>query len=161
MNRELERLIYREARLLDEWQLDDWLSLYSEDATYWLPIEETSDPRDAPSIIYETKAILRMRVEQLLRETRPSQTPRSEIVRYITNLNIDAESEGSAKARYNLLAVELRSGDWRQRGLGEKRIFAARCTADVERRDGQWLFVRKRIVLVDRRQPVEGLSFIL
>ena len=44
MTRSLEKLIFLEARLLDEGKLDDWLALYSEEGTYWVPIDENADP---------------------------------------------------------------------------------------------------------------------
>ena len=33
----VEDLLYEEADLLDRWQLDDWLALYTEDAHYYVP----------------------------------------------------------------------------------------------------------------------------
>jgi 3-phenylpropionate/cinnamic acid dioxygenase small subunit len=154
----LQNLIFREARLLDAWQLDDWLALYSQDATYWLPIDERADPGTATSLVYETRQILEMRVEQLMRESRLSQTPRSEIMRVVSNVEIDA---AGLSAEFCLLALEVRSGDWRQRGLGQKRTFAGRCRMEFREEAEGLRIVRKQIVLLDRRQPIEGLSFIL
>ena len=34
---EAQRLIYLEAELLDEWRLDDWLKLYTDDMLYLVP----------------------------------------------------------------------------------------------------------------------------
>ncbi len=34
---EAQRLIYLEAELLDDWQLDDWLKLYTDDMSYLVP----------------------------------------------------------------------------------------------------------------------------
>ena len=34
---EAEDLLYKEAALLDEWRLDEWLELLTEDATYEIP----------------------------------------------------------------------------------------------------------------------------
>src|SRR5580704_4459225 len=39
---EAEDLLYKEAALLDEWRLDEWLELLTEDATYEIP------PTDVP-----------------------------------------------------------------------------------------------------------------
>ena len=35
---EIERFLFREARLLDEGKLEDWLSLFSSECLYWIPI---------------------------------------------------------------------------------------------------------------------------
>ena len=42
---EVEDFLYHEAALLDDWQLDDWLALYTADARYEVPA--TDLPRDA------------------------------------------------------------------------------------------------------------------
>ncbi|CAN5704756.1 hypothetical protein BH09PSE5_BH09PSE5_49020 [soil metagenome] len=158
MYKQINDLILLEARLQDEWRLDEWLELYAHDARYWIPIEDKGDPETVASLVYETRQILELRVEQLMRQERLSQTPRSEIMRTISNIEID---ERALTAHYCLLAVEVRSGDWRQHGLGEKRLFAGRCNVRY-RADGDRLRIaHKQIVLLDRRQPVEGLSFIL
>ena len=39
---EVEDLLYKEAALLDEWRLDEWLELLTEDAVYEIP------PTDVP-----------------------------------------------------------------------------------------------------------------
>ena len=157
----IHKLVLLEARLLDEWRLDEWLALYASDCSYWLPIDEKADPKFASSIIHETRNILEMRVEQLMRENRHAQTPRSEIMRMVSNLDIEMAGDGTAAARYNLLAIETRSGDWRQRGLGEKHFYAGRTTLQCREEAGAWRIFNKTIVLLDRRQPIEALSFIL
>ena len=35
---ELIRLVYREARLIDEKRFDEWYELFAEDARYWIPL---------------------------------------------------------------------------------------------------------------------------
>lgn len=35
---ELVAFVYREARLLDERRYDEWLSMYADDARYWMPL---------------------------------------------------------------------------------------------------------------------------
>jgi len=158
---ELNDLLVQEAHLLDEWQLDDWLHLYDEDAIYWLPIDDQADPETTPSIIHERKVMLMVRVEQLMRQNRHAQSPRGEFMRSISNLHVEDHGDGTASARYHLMCVEVRPGDWRQAGLGQKRFFAGRCEVRVKRTDGRWLITRKVIKLLDRFGPIESLSFIL
>jgi 3-phenylpropionate/cinnamic acid dioxygenase small subunit len=45
-----ESLLYREARLLDTLQLEEWLTLFTDDGLYWLPMED-GDPADARASI--------------------------------------------------------------------------------------------------------------
>src|SRR6202000_2847442 len=40
---EVEDLFYYEAELLDAWQLDEWLTLLADDATYYVPPNDKPD----------------------------------------------------------------------------------------------------------------------
>lgn len=70
--------VYAEARLLDEQQFEAWLDLYTDDGHYWMPLEYgQTDPRLQPSLMYEDKLLLRVRVERLAGQRTYSQQPRS------------------------------------------------------------------------------------
>lgn len=161
MNQDLQALILRECRLLDEGKLDDWLDMYSDQATYWLPIDESADPLKDSSIIYDNRLRMAMRVEQIMRQRRVSQTPGSQSMRMVSNLEIEDTGADRARARFSMLVVEVRSGDWRQQGLGETRLFPGHCTMTFSRVDDGWKIDSKTLVLLHRRQPIVGLSFIL
>ena len=47
---EVEDLLYREAELLDDWELDAWLDLYTQDARYVIPCNDdpAGDHPDPP-----------------------------------------------------------------------------------------------------------------
>lgn len=162
-DRQIIASIYREARLLDDWQLDEWLELFADDGIYWIPVDPDSNPREVPSIIYDDKVGLEIRVEQLLRQNRLSQTPRSETLRAISNVEILDRSDTAAHARYVLVLFEVRTGDWRHRGLGQLNQHVGTCFVDFRRDgpDGGWKITRKKLVLLQREQPFEGLSYIL
>ena len=161
MNETLTRLIHREAQLLDQGLLDDWLALYAKDASYWVPIDEHADPLKDSSVIFDNRLRLAMRVEQLMRQGRVGQTPGSATLRMVSNIEIAARDDGRAVASFALLVVEVRSGDWRQNGLGETRLFPGRCEVEFAREGDDWKIARKKIVLLNRKQPIVGLSFIL
>ncbi|GAA0504552.1 nuclear transport factor 2 family protein [Pigmentiphaga sp. GD03639] len=160
MSHPIHRLIHQEARLLDEGRLDDWLALYADDATYWVPIDEHADPLKDSSVIYDDRLRLAMRVEQIMRQSRVAQSPASNTLRMITNVDV-AENGDLASATFALLLTEVRSGDWRQNGLGETRLFPAHCTMTCSRTADGWKIQHKKIVLLHRRQPIVGLSFII
>ena len=51
----VEQFLYHEARLLDTQQYEAWLELFTDDATYWVPLErEQKDPFETSSIITTT-----------------------------------------------------------------------------------------------------------
>lgn len=161
MTHPVHQLILREAQLLDDNQLDDWLALYTDDASYWVPIDENADPLKESSIIYDNRLRLAMRVEQIMRQNRVAQNPGSNTLRMVSNIDIQDVDASSATARFALLLTEVRSGDWRQQGLGETRIFPAHCKLTCKKVGSDWKIQHKTIVLLNRKQPIVGLSFIL
>ena len=61
----VEQFLYHEARLLDSGQLEAWLELFTEDATYWLPLQQNQkDPFETSSMIHDDKTLLELRVKQ-------------------------------------------------------------------------------------------------
>ncbi|QII86882.1 SnoaL-like domain-containing protein [Bordetella hinzii] len=157
----IESLVLRETALLDQGRLDDWLALYTEDATYWLPIDEHADPLKASSIIYDNHERLAMRVEQIMRQARVAQTPASHTMRMVSNLQVVEQDETTATACFCMQLTEVRSGDWRQRGLEGMRVYPGHGTLQARQVDGEWKIAAKKIVLLNRYQPIVGLSFII
>ena len=48
--------LYREADYLDKADLDGWFELYTEDATYWMPVSpEQTDPLSHISLFYDDR----------------------------------------------------------------------------------------------------------
>lgn len=161
MSGEIEAFVYREARLLDEWRLEEWSALFTDDGVYWIPIDENADPSLEASIIYDNRRRREMRVDQLIGHgARASQHPRSETVHIIGNLEIEEQGE-EALARYNALIVESRPGDWRLEAFGDQRLLAARCSLKLRREDGAWKIAEKKTVLTVRRQPIDALTVII
>jgi len=156
----LRELIDLEARQLDDWRLDDWLALFDESAIYWIPIDEASDPATSPSIIYEDRASLAMRIEQLMRQNRPAQSPRSRLLHQVTNVELSLEGD-QASARYGLVVFEVRAGDRRQGGQGNRHFHAGTCRMRFVKREAGWRILEKRVVLLDRDLPQESLSYLL
>jgi len=64
---QVEDLLYLEARLLDEWRLDEWLELYTSDARYVIPATDTADgdPERDLVLIDDDRARMQSRVERL------------------------------------------------------------------------------------------------
>src|ERR1043166_591701 len=69
LQREVEDFIVHEAAMLDEWRLNDWLELFTEDARYVVPATDApaADPKETLAIINDDMARLRGRVERLKR----------------------------------------------------------------------------------------------
>ena len=63
---QIENFLYREARLMDEHAYDEWLSLWTEDALYWVPSnDDDMDPTQQVAIIYDNLAQMQNRIDRL------------------------------------------------------------------------------------------------
>ncbi|HET7201321.1 MAG TPA: aromatic-ring-hydroxylating dioxygenase subunit beta, partial [Burkholderiales bacterium] len=58
---EVEELLFREAALLDEWRLDDWIGLLTEDARYEVPSNDRPDADPASTLFTIADDIDRIR----------------------------------------------------------------------------------------------------
>lgn len=157
-----EALIYREARLLDERQLEEWLELFSDGGIYWIPMSNVDDPVNGPSICYDDAELRERRVYRLLHTPAYSQIPPSETVHVVSNLETHPATEaGELLVMCALTVHELRGGDYRQYGLGESRVLAGRCIYRLIEVDGQCKIALKKVCLLSRDMAVNNLSFII
>ena len=147
---ECEQFLIHEARLLDEGRFDQWLSLFTSDAWYWVPSEPNqSNPRDTISLIYDDRRLLETRVRRLASPRIYSQEPRSRTSRIIANVTIE-EAEGAAcTIRSKLQLLEYRRET--------QRIFGGTCFHRLVRGDNGIQIAWKRVDLVNCDAPHEGL----
>ena len=60
--RKIEEFLYDEAALLDNPDLDSWMALFTEDGTYWMPVDENqADPINHISIFYDDRVMMEVR----------------------------------------------------------------------------------------------------
>ena len=78
MRADIEKFLYREARLLDERRFEDWMNLFAEDGWYWVPAApDQEDPYDGVSIFFDDRGIMKTRLERLDHPRVHSQKPAS------------------------------------------------------------------------------------
>jgi p-cumate 2,3-dioxygenase beta subunit len=87
---EVEDLLYKEAALLDEWRLEEWLELLSDDAVYEIPPTDVpeGDARNTLFIIADDAVRIRSRVKQLLGKSAWAESPHSRTRRMISNVRV-------------------------------------------------------------------------
>ena len=105
---QIQAFVYREARLLDDRQWDEWLKCYHEDVTYWMPAwdddnELTEDPQTEISLIYyPNRNGLEDRVYRLKTErSGASSIPEPRTVHLTSNLEILERDGDTVKLRFN------------------------------------------------------------
>jgi p-cumate 2,3-dioxygenase beta subunit len=87
---EVEDLLYKEAALLDDWRLEEWLELLTDDAVYEIPPTDVpeGDARNTLFIIADDAVRIRSRVKQLLGKSAWAESPHSRTRRMISNVRV-------------------------------------------------------------------------
>ena len=158
-----EDFIYKEARLIDEDRLEDWLSLFTEDGIYWIPSDESDNPDIETSIIYDDTRQLEKRIYQL-RNKHLAQDPPSRTIHFINNIEVEKiEPTTEVIVRCNSLIAEMRPGDhqYLQNGLAEPRILASRCIYRLRYENDIWRITLKRVTLINQDLPLQNITFLL
>lgn len=107
---EVEAFLYEEAELLDNWHLEEWAALFSEDAIYRVPAldDPTRDPANSVFLVNDDLARIESRARQLLGETAWAENPRSQTRRLITNVRVTAAEGNTVRATANFLVQRAR-----------------------------------------------------
>jgi benzoate/toluate 1,2-dioxygenase beta subunit len=106
--------LYREARLLDDRQWDEWLTCYAEDVTYWMPSWDdddkmTEDPHSEISLIYyPSRDGLEDRVFRIKTERSGASTPEPRTSHNVTNVEIVEVRGDEIDVRYNFHTLNHR-----------------------------------------------------
>ena len=112
---QVQQFLYREARYLDDREFENWLTLYSPDAEFWMPAWDDDDklvenPQTEISLIYYPhKGGLEDRVFRI-RTERSSATslPEPRTSHNISNVEILEQDGGVCKLRFNWLTFNFR-----------------------------------------------------
>jgi benzoate/toluate 1,2-dioxygenase beta subunit len=103
----ISAFLYREARLLDDRQWDDWLDCYAPGAEFWMPSWTdddmlVTDPQSEISLIYyANRQGLEDRVYRLKTERSSASMPEPRTCHMIANIEIVSEQPGAVEVRYN------------------------------------------------------------
>ena len=98
--RKVERFLFDEADLLDNWKLKEWEALFAADGRYFIPplnIEnaETAESGDLLFLAHDDMRMIKGRVERLLKKTSYVESPRSNVLHSVSNIRI-LEDDGKA-----------------------------------------------------------------
>jgi 3-phenylpropionate/cinnamic acid dioxygenase small subunit len=149
------RLMEKEARLLDQDRLDDWLTLYAPECLYWVPATpHGGDPRRKIAVCFDDRRRLEDRIYRLNNDFAWSQRPRSRTARLISNVTVYGTTAANEfMVRSTFYTSEFQAGDWRKyTGWYGHRI----------RESGtSWEILVKQVNLIDCDQNLRNLSVIL
>ena len=144
-----EQFLYHEARLLDEQRYEEWLTLFTENATYWVPLEQSQkDPHETSSLIYDDRTLLELRVRQFRHPRAHARAPLPRTVHQVGNVVARDLIVTSA-----LTVVEFRNET--------QRLWAGLVEHQLKRNGDSFRIARKRVDLVNSTGEIEGLAVLL
>jgi 3-phenylpropionate/cinnamic acid dioxygenase small subunit len=146
-----EQFLLHEARLLDEGKFDDWLALFTPDASYWVPSEPGQESAlDTVSLIYDDRRLLETRVRRLASPRIYSQEPRSRTSRIVANVTVEDQPDPAfTLVRSKFVLIEFRRN--------EQRLFGGTCFHRLTSAGGEIKIAWKRVDLVNCDGPMDGI----
>jgi p-cumate 2,3-dioxygenase subunit beta len=154
---EVEDFLYAEADLLDNWKLDEWLTLLTEDAAYYVPPNDKPDADHRGTLFTIADDIVRLR-ERVIRLKDPNchaEYPPSRTRRLITNVRITGVEGDAVIAAANFAVYRYRRGE-------PVREFVGRYRYRLCRIGGVLKIAERRATLDAHELGVMGsVSFIL
>lgn len=148
----VEQFLYYEARLLDTGQYEAWLELFTDDATYWLPLErDQKDPYETSSIVHDDRTLLELRVKQARHPRAHARQPLARTVHQVGNILVE-EGKGEIKVSSTLQLVEFRN---------EKlRLYGALVEHRLRRAGDSFRIAHKRVDLVNSEGELDGIAVL-
>src|SRR5262245_56148274 len=107
-----EQFLYYEAKLLDTQRYEECLDLFTDDATYWIPLEQNQkDPFETSSIIHDDRTLLELRVKQARHPRAHARHPLARTVHQVGNVMVEeGKDEIKVSSTLQLRSEERRVG---------------------------------------------------
>ena len=148
-------LIRLETRCLDQADLDTWVSLFTEDGYYWMPLErEQTDPEQHDSLIYDNRALMEMRRYNLHNPLSPTMQQEVRSVRILSEPEIDmsAGPGGEIIVRASVIAVIYHR---------KQDTFAGAVTWRLVRTEEGLKIKSKRVDLINADAPLDSIMMYI
>jgi p-cumate 2,3-dioxygenase beta subunit len=153
---EVEEFLIEEAAILDEWRLDDWLALFTDDARYVVPSTDLpeGDPAHDLTLIDDDHLRLTWRVNRLKSRHAHREFPWSRTRRLVTNVRVLRIEGDEIDVTASVLVHRFRHG--------HADTFVGRYLTTLVRSDAAFRIRRRRAELdMERLSPNGALSMVL
>ncbi|HEX7218562.1 MAG TPA: aromatic-ring-hydroxylating dioxygenase subunit beta [Burkholderiales bacterium] len=148
----VEQFLFHEARLLDTGRLEEWLALFTDDATYWVPLErDQKDPYETSSIIHDDRTLLELRVKQARHPRAHARQPLARTVHQVSNILVE-DQKSELKVSSTLQLVEFRND--------KQRLYAALVEHRLRKANGAFRIAHKRVDLVSSEGELDGIAIL-
>ncbi|MCW3039727.1 MAG: small subunit of phenylpropionate dioxygenase [Solirubrobacterales bacterium] len=152
---EAEEFLFQEAALLDAWQMDEWLALFTEDCRYVVPSTDRpgGDPRTTLTLVDDDHTRLYWRVNRLKSRHAHREFPSSRTRRLITNVRVLAHDEDGLTVTATVVVHRFRHGQQDQ--------FVGRYEHELVRTpDGLRIRGRRAELDLERLSPNGSISMV-
>jgi len=148
-----EDFIIHEASLLDARRFRDWMGLFAEDGTYWVPaVPDQKSAFDQASLFYDDRDLMKTRIDRLEHPRIHVQTPPSRTAHLIGSVMI--EDSDTAKNEYvigsTVIMVEYRDDT--------QRVFAGRQHHRLRQNGDSFRIMRKRVDLINCDSAFDAMA---
>ena len=147
-----EQFLIHEATLLDERRFRDWMELFTDDGTYWVPAAPNQEsPFDQASLFYDDRELMKTRVERLEHPRIHVQTPPSRTAHLVGNAVVaPGDQANEFIVGSTVIMVEYRDE--------QQRVFAGRQRHRLRREAGGFRIVQKRVDLINCDSAFEAMA---
>ncbi len=154
----IECFLYLEARLMDEGRYGEWLALFTDDCTYWIPSNrDNADPQREISILFCNRPMLEAYVRRLAGGNAFAQAPPSRLRRIVGNVEIVETHSSEANLDVDLMAnfalVEVRRNT--------QRLHAGQSRYTLAITDSVIAIRKKQVNLAGIDEPQDSITFLL
>ncbi len=149
----VEQALFHEARLLDERRYRDWLSRFTDDCIYWIPLDPAGDPRHQVSYLFDDLRRMHDRIGLLETGWAHAQQPPSRTCRTVSNVEAWTLPDGDVLTSCSTVTWEHRRD--RMTPFVSHNCFVLASLGE------QWSIRYKIVRLVNSRSDVPKFSFVL
>jgi benzoate/toluate 1,2-dioxygenase beta subunit len=151
--RVFEDFLIHEATLLDTRRFRDWMALFADDGSYWVPaVPDQESPFNQASLFYDDRELMKTRVDRLEHPRIHVQTPPSRTAHLLGNIIV--ETADAAKGEFTVgstvIMVEYRDDT--------QRVFAGRQHHRLRREGDSFRIVQKRVDLINCDSAFEAMA---
>ena len=113
LREQVEDFLFKEAALLDDWRLDDWVDLFTDDGRYVVPTTDLPDGDPQRDLVFIDDDINRLRARAVRLNSRHAhrEYPWSRTRRFISNVRVEETGDGELAVSSNVLVYRFRAGE--------------------------------------------------
>jgi 3-phenylpropionate/cinnamic acid dioxygenase small subunit len=148
--REVEQFLFRQAEILDGRRWGDYIGLFAENGFYWMPASpEQTTGEGMPSIFYEDRDLMTVRMKRLTHPHAWSQSPLWGTSHLVSNVTVEKQDPRSGdvvvRSRFHMMEFRRETS----------RHFAGSYVHHLQRNAGGYRIKLQRVDMVNGQGPYD------